>query len=246
MAVVVMTGCEKSGGDDDPEYSDIVTFESAELLTGTGGLPYTFNNILWGAEAAEEGDHGLWYDGIIYSESGVNFGNFYTDYAGYYDTWGGFAISSNNNLLDITYANQFSVYASSASKFAIAYDQGGYNGAQYERPVITFDAPRSVISARVANAVMTYAYATANPNGSKEEEPLWFAVEATGYNGENLAGTLEIKLVDGGVPVSGWREVDFSALGEVDKITFTTDCNDKNDYGNLVPAYFCIDDIKLK
>ncbi len=55
------------------------------------------------------------------------------------ESWGGFALSANRDLEDLgmDYSNQFSVYASDNTKFAVGYAFGDWGG-EYGVPVIEF------------------------------------------------------------------------------------------------------------
>lgn len=250
LAAAVLTGCSKegNGGSDEPKYSAIVDFESAQLLTNTG--EYTkYGNILWGIGQTTENEKGYnVYDGIIYEEDGAGIGSYYNDFATEdyaYDGWGGFVVSSNVDKQDLAdYSNQFAAYVDKASKFAIAFDMGGWNDGTYERPTIVFDKKETVLSAMFANANKTYTHCVNNPNGV--EGGVDVTLIATGYNGAAKTDDVKMQLAKKGTPIAVWTEFDLSGLGEVTKITFSFETNDNGDFGNNVPAYFCIDDIKIK
>lgn len=254
LPTLALTGCDKSnGGDDEKEYSAIVDFESAQLEMQAGKYSPKYDNVLFGASRTTLVNDNNVFEGIIYSEDGLSFGSTYNDYASYGsagDYWGGFAISSNNNLEDLgyDYSNQFSAYASSVSKYAIGYDiwYSEYYSAAYDKPTIVFETPKTIFSARIANANKAYHYCVSNPNGSSGETPISFKLIVKGFNDGKETQTVSVVLAEGTNVLSGWKEVDFTSLGEVDKIEFSFESNDVNAMGNLVPAYFCIDDIKIK
>jgi nitrous oxide reductase accessory protein NosL len=252
-ATALLAGCEKDDNGGGTEPAVTVDFESAQLLTQTGNYTVKYDDILWGADKAEEMENGdNVYDGIVYTEDGADFGSYYNDYAsgGYPgDYWGGFAVSSNDNKenLGMDYSNQFSVYASTATKFAIGYDVS-YTGstAEYDKPTIKFTSSCTVASARIANANKTYHYCVDNPKGAAGEQDILFELVATGYKADAATGTVKVTLANGADVLADWKEVSFTPLGEVDRIVFSFESNDVGSMGNNVPSFFCIDDIKIK
>jgi hypothetical protein len=156
-----------------------------------------------------------------------------------WDYWGGFAISDNVSMTLGDYERQFYVAAQSATKFAVGYCSGGWNGGEYENPVLLVSGTKTFTSAEFANSSYAYNYAL-----EANSDELWYNVMATGYLNGVETGEVVIELVKNGVPQSGWREVSLEVLGEVDKILFTADSNDKDVYGLVFPAYFCMDNLK--
>lgn len=230
----------------EPSTPSTVTFEDAELAESTG----EYANILWGRELATENEGISIYNGLLYTESAASFGSYFESGA-YGDMWGGFAISSNRNLEDLgmDYANQFSVYASDNSQFAIAYIFGDWGNGEYGNPIIEFSQPVKVVSADIANANKTYFYCKANPTVGSEgaEEDIWVNLIATGYNGDNTeTTTVTIPLANGTDVLADWKTFDMSALGTVTKITFDIDSNDEGEWGINVPLFFCMDNIVLE
>ena len=80
--------------------------------------------------------------------------------------------------------------------------------------------PRIVDHLYIANSTWIYNYFTGNDSDS-------FQVRITG----SLAGKSKL---------SGWRKVDLSSFGAIDKLVFKVICNYLAD-----PTYFCIDEIAL-
>ncbi len=229
--MVLMTACNNN---DDEVFT--VTFEGASLVSSTGGLPNTYSNILWGKEkATSDGAGSKTFTGELYKESGASFNTYYTDYGGYYDTWGGWAISSNNDKTNSGYTTQFDVYASTANKFAVAYYMG-YMGGGSDVPVITFDAAVTPESLYIANNVYTQKYMETTFAGTS----LYYNVVITGYAGTVKTNSVTVELTS----CTDWTKVDLSVLGTVDKITFSPDSNDSGSYGLNVPTYFCIDNLR--
>lgn len=221
----------------------LIDFEDAELAAESG----SYKNILWGLEKAAEIEGGVEFDGILYTSGTASFGSYYSRTE--YEMWGGFAISSNNDLEDLgmDYSNQFSVYAPQAGKFAIGYIFGDYGG-EYANPVIELETPAYFASADIANANKTYHYCVGHEIENEEggTEKVWAKLTLTGYNGETQTGTVTVDLADGqGAVIADWQTVDLSALGLADRVTFSMDSNDKGEWGVNVPMFFCIDNIEL-
>lgn len=246
IPVVFLTACNKGNDTTDPEVHTI-DFESVQLLSASS----QYANILWGKPQAEDDGNGNnVYDGILYTEKDANFGSYFNDFAGGqwpYDSWGGFAFSSNKVLDDtedpMDYRYQFSAYVTKASKFAIAFDMGGRNGGTHERPFITFNKEVSPVSAMIANSNKGYHYCANNPSGV---DNFYFKLRITGYKGETKTGEAEVELAANGSALADWKEVDLKAFGKTDRLEFTFDSNDNHpEYGLNVPAFFCIDDIKF-
>ena len=229
VCMLAMTACEKNESE-----VKTVTFENATLVAETGGIPYTYNNILWGKEQATDNGYGsMEYSGKLYNEAGANFCTFYSDYSGTYDSWGGWAIACSNDKETLDYSNQFSVYADAASKFAVGYYMNfGYPN---DSPVITFDLGVNVKSLEIANSVICYNYC----KGSSIDN-FYYKIVITGYLDDNATNSLTVDLTE----CNNWRKVDLSSLGTVDKITFVPESNDVGQWGINVPVYFCIDNLK--
>jgi len=243
--ILLLAACDKGEITQEPEISTI-DFENVQLIPSTGG----YTNILWGKEKAQDDGNGNnVYDAILYTEKDADFGSYFNDFAGGewpYDSWGGFAFSSNKILDDtedpLDYRYQFSAYVTQTSKFAIAFDMGGWNDAVYERPFITFKKEISPVSVRIANSNKAYHYCVKNKNGISG---FYFKLIITGSKGSAETGKVEVEMAGDGKVLSDWKEVNLETLGKVDKITFSFESNDSDPvYGINVPAFFCIDDVK--
>ena len=99
----------------------------------------------------------------------------------------------------------------------------------------------------------TYAPGVTKTLGSLNS---YYKIIANGYNGATLTGTVDIYLctrrADPDNPTfsyirTDWAKADLTALGAVTKVTFSTDCSYKDEFGNdLIHSWFCIDGIRLK
>ena len=228
----------------------LIDFEDAEL-TATSG---EYRNILWGRELAVDVNGTPTFDGILYTEQGASLGSYYylSSYDGSsYDVWNGFALSSNISTEDLgwDYSNQFGVFASSASIFAIGYAPVSSPIAQYDVPTIEFAEPVTVSSVDVANANKTYFYCQNTPMVGEDDaaEPIWVNLVVTGSLNGSEVGTLTVELAKDGNVLSDWKMVDCSSLGQVDKLQFAVESNDVDPtWGLNVPSYFCLDNIELQ
>jgi hypothetical protein len=232
-------------GTEPEEPTVVVTFEGAELFATTS----TYTDILWGREKASEENGSQVYNGLLYTEEGASFGSYYS-YDGTWESWGGFAVSSNRDLEDLgmDYSNQFAVYAPEATKFAVGYAFGEWGG-QYGMPIIEFARPVTLLSADVANANKTYCYCASRPLVGEEgsEEALWVDLVVKGYDAQGeQTGSTSFRLAEGEQVLDRWSAFDLSPLGEVSRVTFAIESNDVGEWGLNVPAFFCIDNIVMK
>ncbi len=218
---------------DDDEDVKIVDFEGATLVETTGGNPNTYHNLLWGMESAADNGSGTQeFSGTIYSEEGAAFCSYYALSYGY-DTWGGWAVSSNRDLSSTDYTNQFSVQAGSANKFAVGYYMNYYGN---DVPDITFELGVNVKSVDMANTVISYGYCS-----GVAMNDFYYNVVIEGFLDGRSTGKLPVDVGS----LSDWKRVDLTSLGRVDKLTFTPDSNDVSEWGINVPTYFCIDNLKF-
>lgn len=242
----------------------VVDFEEAELgqLTLEGYNPTTYENVLSGKEQAvlctdsENQLNGcMLFDDILYSESGANFGSFYSDFK---ELWGGvfetvyaFVISSNNNLEVATVHNQYSVYSATNgdNKFAVAYDPTWFTPEWqsrygiYDLSTIEFDEAVKPLSVKVANSTYNYLQIMQNdPNAH-------LAIKAMGYLDGVQVSEQSFYLANDGRIVSDWKSVSLAGLGTVDKICFTVDWNHTSSKVQSpemwCPFGFCIDDLRF-
>ena len=266
-AAVAATACEKeengpdNGGKKPQVNCTVVDFEEALLATVIydGFTPATYSNVLEGKALAticddEDSwfDGSLFYDGILYTEHGLSIGTMFNDgeWMGYgtFDTWSGFAVSSNCNAESSDYANQFSVWKADngANKFAVGYDspRGGFGEmAEYDTPTILLDEPKVIYSIDFMNTAYTAnTIASFDPNAA-------YVLKVEGYNGATETGSLNVALAGNGKVVSDWLTVNLTSLGEVDKVRIMVDMSKtassvSNPMG-WMPLYFCIDNIKI-
>ncbi len=233
---IVFTACDK-GNDDEKTY--IVTFEDAQLLQNTGSDGQNkYNNVLWGIELAEDKGGAISYDGILYTEKDAGFYTYWSDNGGLWDSWGGFAIAENYDKTTLGMANQFSAYASNSGKFAVCYcpDPNYPSGATYDTPTIVFKKASKPSSLDMAANTWLYTHIAGTDSSGTS-----FTVTITGYLGATATGSVDVPLIKNGNIFTDWTKVDLTDLGKVNKISFTSVCND-----TWAPSYFCVDNLTFK
>ncbi|MCD8176523.1 MAG: DUF4465 domain-containing protein [Tannerellaceae bacterium] len=192
----------------------------------------------------------------------------YTSYEYYY---GGIGLSRYNDLSDVTYTNQLSVYAGvngipgpgygGSEGFAVVF---GYSDQSnnIEAPYVIFadNKPADFVSMQVCNTVYTRDVIL---NGNKIENGQanslpntkgWFYIDITGYRLSGAPVTSRYYLADYGNQSGelngireGWNEVDLSAFTNVYKLEFSMGGSDNDPiYGLNTPAYFAMDNLTFK
>ncbi|MDL2242407.1 DUF4465 domain-containing protein [Bacteroidales bacterium OttesenSCG-928-K03] len=186
-----------------------------------------------------------------FSSGGFYFGNSYMLY-GSYVVWSGFAVSNftESEFIISDYPNH--QYCNVVGS--------GCNGSSNFAVVYPFDETAKVTMPDDNAMQISGVYVTNSPyatysiiNGDPSIEPFttgdWFKVVATGKDIDGEVKTTDFYLADYRSQnseehyiVNEWMWFDLSVLGEVVCITFDLDASKKNDYGILVPSYFCLDD----
>lgn len=273
--LLALAACSDDGkGGGEAVGLEYVTFEDgtlcdmhgAEVVPGDisirGYIAGDYSGVFWAADYAEEipftgydGSTGLYsfFDGLLFStaDGKVRFGSYYTDgrdWGMISDVWNGFAVSKNfdSAAAEFDYANQFSVWESAGARgsgtFLVGF-QSEYG--TYGTPTVEFAEPRAVDHLYMANSTLVYTYRTQNPDIASAT--LDVTIRGQRRDGEAYADvyTRKVTLIDAaGGKVSSWTKV--SLVREpVDRLVFTVDSNDKNEYGLLIPGYFCIDEMAL-
>ncbi len=249
--------CSDDDGPKTPpvEY-DVISFEPAEgmldAVTGQevklgevkmslmGLGDYTYPKVYCAKAYATTAD----FDGKLFTSADRNMA-FYSYYASAYDGWGGIGLSQmyDMNAATATSKQQFSVWADGGANgtdtFAVCYDSNSPTEMYPEYlsksgyPTIDMTEPRIVDHLYIANSTWIYNYFTGNDSDS-------FQVRITGSLDGVEKGCITETLVAGKSKLSGWRKVDLSSFGAIDKLVFKVICNYLAD-----PTYFCIDEIAL-
>lgn len=268
-AALLMQGCSADGDNKDhvtcppaDTRTVVLDFEDAPLGTAEyeGFTPALYDNVLEGKSLAslcsDEGSlffNTMFYEGVLYGRDGVNICTMYNDgeWMGYglYDSWSGFAVSSNCDVDDESYTNQFSIWdtANGSNKFAVGYDAPGTGmhpeGVTYDTPAILLDTPGVVQSIDFMNT--TYAAGTI----ASVDADAVYVLKVTGYLGSRKTGTVYVTLAEGGSIAGKWFTADTGSLGTVDMVTIQGDMDkcasavQKPD--QWMPLFFCIDNIKV-
>lgn len=274
-ALLAFAACsdDDNGGGKSIEL-EYVTFEDGTLKDMNGAAVATgdisirgyvagdYKDVFWGAEYAEEvpftgydGSTGVYslFDGLLFStaDGNVSFGSYYTDGRNWgmiSDVWNGFAVSKNfdDSASEFDYSTQFSVWAATGARGSGAFLVGFHSEyGTYGTPTVEFAEPRVADHLYVANSTLVHTYRTQNP----DIESATFDVVIRGQrrDGEGYADvyTRRVALIDAaGAKVSDWVKVSLGSR-PVDRLVFSVESNDSNEYGLLIPGYFCIDEIAL-
>lgn len=242
-AVLGAAACSEGDGPDDPQVvTETATFEDAALDT---------SGVLTGASLAAPSDAGSYkeYDGSFYTAGTATFLCYYSDQWGPYSA--GFTVSNNTNMQTAGPSNQFSVYAKSGAndsrKFAVGY-YDAWNASQGKKgavPTVTFSKKVNPLSVWVANNTYAYRWWVFGEGGygtTGIPAKVDVVLSMKGYAGGTFKKEVTFKLVDAEkeLVADGWKNVDLTPLGWVDRIEFHYTCSNE-----LAPAYFCIDDLAV-
>lgn len=228
FAALLFAAC--SDDDSDSAKTPVtVNFENAQL--GADGY-------LWGKpQAVENPESGVMeFSGAIYTDKGVSFLSYFSDFGGGSDTWSRFTISGCHDKTTEGLDNQFSVFTEredGMNKFAVGFDGSGMLGPGIDfSPVVKFAAPVRAKALYMANATWTYLHLT------KEGQYADFSVDVIGYNGTTETGRVNVALAANETVVKDWIGADLSSLGTLTSLAFRIVCEDSQ-----APAYFCMDNL---
>lgn len=255
-AAVFLAACSDDSGPETPR-TQVISFEKDERMTDIPGKKevalgdltislldggtYTYRHVFTAKPYAVEAD----FDGPLFAtaDSKIAFRSYY---ASAWDAWGGIAISTLTDRTEAAPAlvQQFSVWADGGAEgsetFAVFYDSNSPTEAYPEYltrsgyPTIELTQARRFEYLYLANSTWVHNY-------FKGAESDSFQVEITGWRDGATTGTLTETLVAGTSKLDGWRKVDLTSLGRVDKLEFRTRCNVLAD-----PTYFCVDRIAIE
>lgn len=256
LPAAIASCSDDNGPGEKPFDGEVVSFEASEHLldamTGNdvqigpvtmslmGMGDYTYEKAYCAKPYAVDAD----FDGMLFATEDQNM-IFNAYYSSAYDGWGGIGLSqmADRNAADPSSKQQFSVWADGGANgtktFAVFYDSNSPTEMYPEYlsesgyPTVDLVEPRIVAHLYIANSTWVYNYFTGADTDS-------FQVKITGSLGGVETGSITETLVAGKSKLSGWRKVDLSSLGAVDKLVFKAVCNYMAD-----PTYFCIDEIGL-
>lgn len=198
-------------------------------------------------------------DGDTYFQSG-DFA-FSHNYNAEWDSWNQFVYSNVTatgfkDYAEDQYRSVVGKGAENTATFAVVHD-----GGDYGTPRIKFVAGLARNSVPLDYVYITNAAYTVNSmeNGDAfAGEPFkqgdYLRLEIRGLKDGTEGG--DVKKIDFYLAdfrsenaadhyiVKDWRKVDLSALGEVGMLTFRLVSSRANEYGNLLPAYFCLDQLR--
>ena len=234
---------EESENLQDPSGNAVTLGEA--ILTGNSTAG-THQDVYWVKSFSDYANYlnaeGIYSSILFATRNGrIKFGSYYSSTWG--DYWGGFALSANydTTATDMSYDNQFAARTSkgacNSKVFAIGYVDM-YSGS-YAIPTIESDVPVQFCHCYLANTSLTYTH---QPQ-YVEKSDYYYTVVVTGWRNGAETGEVRCRLVDGGRPIEGWQLVNLRSLGTVDKVTFSIETNDANEWGIMAPSYFALDEI---
>lgn len=172
-----------------------------------------------------------------------------------YEFWNGFAYTNITDTETGNFTNQYAAVTGSGAggsdNYAVFY--------QYLNDTITFNIPEKITNISVCNTTWAYTvmkegddWGTPKMGGEDGKSPDYFTLVINGFNkaGEKT-GIARIYLADfdpervvKGYISNMWTDIDLSGFGYVSKLSFGFESNIKNEFGILIPAYVCIDNIE--
>lgn len=182
------------------------------------------------------------------------------NYNAEWNSWNQFAYSNVTatdfdaaNFLEHQYRNVVGKGAEGTKTFGVGFDAG------------EFGTPRIKVEAAPDGATMDYIYITnaaytmsvMEHGDAFGNEPFkqgdYALLEIRGIQANGDANKIDFYLADFRSEnasehyiVKDWRKVDLSGLGEIKELIFNVKSSRFNEYGNLLPAYFCIDQLRSK
>lgn len=186
---------------------------------------------------------------FYFSSGNVSFKQTYSDY-GSDCCASGWTYSNHTDATTPGSTNQYSAYAGSgeggSANYGVAYAFGPVEA--------TFSTPSTVSGAYFTNT----AYAALSMQqgdsfakkfgGSSGNDPDFFKLTITGYDGTATKGSVDFYLADFRFAdnskddiVNSWTFVNLSSLGAVTKLSFALDSSDVGAFGMNTPAYFAMD-----
>lgn len=247
-------------------YSGGFDLDGVAVLNG--GEPYLI------ADFSSQLPTGVLYDNKATTEPGVHISYFENGifkltnrFDQGYNSWEGFSLSRDTNKTDVSsYTNGYTAFPAKGMKNDV-YLMGYYS---------TFDKPTGNCIVNIAPAqqagtihqvrgvYVTNAFvgvmSLRNGDGYAKKfggetgnDPDWFKLTATGYNGEEMIGSVDFYLADYRFEdnskdyiVENWRWFDLSALTGATEIAFSLSSSDVGDYGMNTPSYFALADMVVE
>ena len=165
-----------------------------------------------------------------------------------YGSWSGFAYTNSKDSTFTNYSNgtdQYNVVAKGGYKsdnYAVGY-YSSFTGAATIN-VAAGDMGTQVKGTMLALTSWTYSFFVNGDPGQKQDpvkEGDFFVVTFTGDNGKTVTDSLVNYTGGKEIIEKNWKWVDLSKLGKVKTIAISTKGSRSNNYGDVVPSYFAID-----
>jgi hypothetical protein len=170
-----------------------------------------------------------------------------------FNSWSGWSASSLTDTANrgaLNFQNQYSVYAQSGGEgstiFAVYYS--------LDSSEVKFSSPKTMLSCQIANSTYSYHDLINGTQFSKKfGDGDFFLLTITGYGANNQkTAQVQYYLADfrpaapeKGVRV-GWKTVNLAPLGTVSRLVFSLTSSDTSSFGMNNPAYFCLDNLKVR
>jgi Domain of unknown function (DUF4465)/Secretion system C-terminal sorting domain len=179
-------------------------------------------------------------------------------YTPQFDTWEGWAISTETDVLTPGYENQYSAFAG-----------GGNLGSRTYATAYAYSPVIMRLEGAAAGGVVTelfvsnsaYAYWAIKDGdafskkfgGETGDDPDFFKLTVRKFLNGNLSqDSVEVFLADYRFAdnaqdycLLNWVPIDLSSLGAADSLSFSLSSSDNGVFGMNTPAYFCIDEVKV-
>jgi hypothetical protein len=218
---LLLTSCEEKN---QPQTKiSLDDFESVYLPSNNASADSTNAKFVGGNGVFTVNAGGFWNGGIVCSAQTDTITSDYTNYSSITGTG-----APESNYISKQYG-----FVYGPGSFTCSKDPFGYFSIQ---------------NIMLTNSTYTYrVIQTGNAFARKFVAGDWFKVIITGTKNGVQSGQVEYYLADfrngKSFILKTWTKVDLTALGEVDKVTFTFDSSDTGQYGINTPAYVCIDNI---
>lgn len=182
------------------------------------------------------------------------------NYNAEWNSWNQFAYSNVKatdfdaaNFLEHQYRNVVGKGAKKTKTFGVGFDAGEFGTPRIK--VNASAAPDGVTMDYVYITNAAYTYSTMVNGDAYGNEPFkqgdWALLEIRGIQANGDVNKIDFYLADFRSEnasehyiVKDWKKVNLSGLGQVKELVFNVRSSRVNEYGNLLPAYFCIDQLR--
>lgn len=177
---------------------------------------------------------------------------FQNSYNAEWESWSGFAASSETDTETRGWTNQYSSItgggAIGTQSYAVAFP-AGYSEIEFGKSIVSgFYITNSAYAFWSMKEGDDYAKKFGGVTG---DDPDWFKVTIAGIaESGDTTSTIDYYLADFRFKdnsedyiVEEWEWVDLSSLGEISKIRFSLSSSDMGDWGMNTPGYFCLDQL---